>query len=70
MPIEQKEVGRARRAESFRDVLRAHPEEAERYGAEKLRLAAETSTHGDYWERKQPYADALFERAWTWYGHG
>jgi GrpB-like predicted nucleotidyltransferase (UPF0157 family) len=55
------------RHRSFRDYLLAHPEEAERYAAEKRRLAAEVFTFGDYWERKQPYADALFARAWTWY---
>jgi len=58
------------RHRAFRDHLRAHPEEAKRYGAEKRRLAAESSGHGDYWERKQPYVDALFARAWRWYGHG
>jgi GrpB-like predicted nucleotidyltransferase (UPF0157 family) len=56
------------RHRALRDYLRAHPDEVERYAAEKLRLAAATSKHGDYWERKQPYADALFERAWAWYG--
>ena len=49
------------------DYLRAHPDEVERYAGEKRRLAAEAATHADYWERKQPYMDALFARAWTWY---
>jgi NAD-dependent protein deacetylase/lipoamidase len=51
----------------FRDYLRAHRGEADRYGAEKRRLAATCSTHSTYWERKQPYADELFARAWTWH---
>jgi NAD-dependent deacetylase len=55
------------RHRAFRDYLRAHPDEVERYAAEKLKLAAEASTHGDYWERKQAYAEALFERARAWY---
>jgi GrpB-like predicted nucleotidyltransferase (UPF0157 family) len=55
------------RHRAFREYLRAHPDEVERYAAEKLRLAEEAPTHGDYWERKQPYADALFDRAWAWY---
>jgi NAD-dependent deacetylase len=55
------------RHRAFREYLRSHPDEAGRYAAEKLRLAAQASTQGDYWERKQPYADALFERAWAWY---
>jgi NAD-dependent protein deacetylase/lipoamidase len=49
------------------EYLRAHPEEAERYAAEKRRIAAVAAGWADYWERKQPYADALFARAWAWY---
>jgi GrpB-like predicted nucleotidyltransferase (UPF0157 family) len=56
------------RHRAFHDYLRVHPEEARRYAAEKRRFAAHASTHGDYWERKQPYVDALFARAWAWYG--
>jgi GrpB-like predicted nucleotidyltransferase (UPF0157 family) len=57
------------RHRAFREYLRAHPEEAERYAAEKRRLADVSAGHGDYWEQKQPYADALFARAWAWYEH-
>ncbi len=49
----------------MRDYLIAHPDEVERYAGEKRRLAAEASTHDDYWERKQPYMDELFARAWA-----
>ncbi|HET9241792.1 MAG TPA: NAD-dependent protein deacylase [Gaiella sp.] len=52
---------------AFRDYLRAHPEEAEAYAAEKRRAAAEATGLADYWELKQPYVDALFARAWAWY---
>ena len=55
------------RHRAFRDYLRAHPEEAEGYAAEKRRIAAESRGLEDYWERKQPFADALFARAWAWY---
>ena len=55
------------RHRAFRDYLRAHPAEAEAYAAEKRRIAAESSGLEDYWERKQPFADALFARAWAWY---
>ncbi|MGH3023620.1 MAG: NAD-dependent protein deacylase [Gaiellaceae bacterium] len=52
---------------AFRDYLRAHPAEAEAYAAEKGRIGAEATGLRDYWERKQPYVDALFARAWAWY---
>jgi NAD-dependent deacetylase len=55
------------RHRAFREYLCTHPAEAARYAAEKRRLATEATTHGEYWERKQPYAEALFARAWAWY---
>jgi GrpB-like predicted nucleotidyltransferase (UPF0157 family) len=55
------------RHRALRDYLREHPEEAERYGAEKRRVAAEAADSDDYWKRKQPHVDALFARAWAWY---
>jgi NAD-dependent deacetylase len=61
--------GHWHRHRAFRDFLRAHPEEAVRYAAEKRRLA-QCETHEEYWERKQAYMDPLFERAWSWYGRG
>ena len=54
------------RHRAFREYLRAHPDEVERYAAEKRRLVRlGTATHEEYWERKQPYVEALFERAWS-----
>ena len=58
------------RHRAFRDYLRAHPEEAARYGEHKRRGAVEAAGSEDYWERKQPYVDALFARAWAWYARG
>lgn len=48
----------------FRDYLRTHPQEAERYGALKRELATEAS--GDralYTDRKTPYIDGVVARA-------
>jgi NAD-dependent deacetylase len=57
-----------RRQQAFREYLRAHPDEARLYEDEKRRLVEETS--GDwylYWERKQPFVEEVFARAWKWY---
>jgi GrpB-like predicted nucleotidyltransferase (UPF0157 family) len=58
------------RHRALREYLRSHPDEAERYAAEKRRLAAGSASHGEYWEDKQPYMDELFARAWRWYRTG
>jgi NAD-dependent deacetylase len=55
------------RHRALRDFLRAHPEEVERYAAEKRSLARECTDMHEYWERKQPFMDGLFARAWAWY---
>jgi GrpB-like predicted nucleotidyltransferase (UPF0157 family) len=53
---------------AFREYLRAHPAEAQRYGDFKRRLAEEVDHDWrEYVERKEPFSDALFARAWRWY---
>jgi NAD-dependent deacetylase len=60
-----------RRHLAFRDYLRAHPDEARRYGEAKKRLAVEVDHDWyEYVERKNTVADELFERAWAWYTRG
>lgn len=58
------------RHHAFCEYLRAHPDEATRYAEEKRRVAEQASHLGEYWERKQGYVEALFERAWRWYRRG
>lgn len=50
----------------FRDWLRADPTERRRYETMKRRLAASTSTTGEYAEAKEPWFDAAFDRAREW----
>ena len=52
---------------AFRDFLRAHPAEAERYAAEKRRAAARDLTAPDYWEAKREHVEALLPKTWAWY---
>jgi NAD-dependent deacetylase len=59
------------RHRAFREYLRAHPDEARRYAEAKRRLAAEVGHDWyDYVERKNAVTAELFQRAWSWYGHG
>jgi dephospho-CoA kinase len=50
----------------FRDWLRAVPQEAAAYEAEKLRLASIHQTTAEYAEAKEPWFDAALPRADTW----
>jgi NAD-dependent deacetylase len=59
------------RHHAFRDYLRAHPTEAARYAEFKRGLAREVDHDWvEYVDRKEPFTDELFERAWRWYGRG
>ncbi len=52
---------------AFRDYLRAHPEEAARYGRAKVEAAA--AVDGDwesYWDAKEPVATDIEARALAW----
>lgn len=50
----------------FRDWLRAEPDEAAAYEAEKLRLAAAHPTAGEYADVKEQWLDAALPRAEAW----
>lgn len=50
----------------FRDWLRADPEAREEYAAEKQRIAATGATVSEYAEAKEPWFDAVHERAGSW----
>lgn len=50
----------------FRDFLRAVPQVREEYAAEKLRLAATGVGATEYAEAKEPWFDAVHERAQRW----
>jgi GrpB-like predicted nucleotidyltransferase (UPF0157 family) len=49
-----------------RDYLRAHPDEAAAYEAEKRRIAAYAGDRDEYTTRKAPYVEALEARALAW----
>ena len=50
----------------FRDWLRAQPEEAAAYQAEKVRLASTQETTSGYAEAKEPWFDSAWARAELW----
>jgi dephospho-CoA kinase len=50
----------------FRDWLRADPAAREEYAAEKLRIAASGVGTSAYAEAKEPWFDAVHDRAETW----
>jgi dephospho-CoA kinase len=52
----------------FRDWLRAEPEDAAAYEAEKMRLASMHETIGAYADAKEPWFDAALPRAEKWAG--
>jgi GrpB-like predicted nucleotidyltransferase (UPF0157 family) len=56
---------------AFRDFLRAHPDESQRYGELKRSLAEEVGGNRDrYTHEKDAVATALQERARAWRGRG
>ncbi|MDQ3889077.1 MAG: NAD-dependent protein deacylase [Actinomycetota bacterium] len=59
--------GRWHTHRALRDFLRAHPEEAERYGEHKRRVAEQVGDSQEYWHAKQPFVRELVARASRWY---
>ena len=55
-----------RRHLAVRDYLRAHPDEADAYAAEKRRVASDTSHRDEYALGKAAFVDALEQRALAW----
>jgi GrpB-like predicted nucleotidyltransferase (UPF0157 family) len=55
-----------RRHVAVRDYLRAHPEEAAAYAAEKRRIAGAAADRDEYTEAKAAYVEALESRALAW----